>query len=65
MKTKNIDTTSAKMLLRDFYLAARKEISRASQIGTKVGATDESANLHFIGDDFDLHFVLKAKGGNQ
>lgn len=65
MKTKSIDTKSAKMILRDFYLAARKEINRYERIGTNIGATDESADLHFVSDDFDLHFILKAKGGDQ
>lgn len=68
MATKTINQQSAKAILRDFYLAARKEITRHEQIATNVGATDEMANLHFIGDDFDLHFILKAtkgKGGAQ
>ncbi len=69
MKTKKkpgtIDTVSAKEILRDFYLAARKEISRHENLGANIGATDESANLHFICDGFDLHFILKAKKGGQ
>ena len=55
MKTKTINQQSAKAILRDFYLSARKEIDKQ-----KV----KMDNLHFIGDDFDLHFISK-KGGAQ
>lgn len=68
MKTKRnpIDAQSAKAALRDFYLAARKEIMKHEEISANIGATSEMANLHFVCDGFDLHFILKAtkqKGG--
>ncbi|WP_163309481.1 hypothetical protein [Dysgonomonas sp. 521] len=44
---------SAKAILRSFYLTACKEVVKPNM-----------DNLHFICDDFDLHFISK-KGGAQ
>ena len=67
-KTTSIDPQSAKVILRDFYLAVRKEINCCKDIKANIGNSDEASDLHFICDGFDLHFILKAtngKGGTQ
>lgn len=55
---KTFDTEHALRVLREFYLETRREIKKNKKITISANVDNQMNHLHFMGDGFDLAFIL-------